>query len=347
MGADAISSRMLGNLPISEIGFGAAPLGNLYDAIPNEQAIATVDSAWAAGIRLFDTAPHYGQGLSERRLGDALREKPRDEFLLSTKAGRLLVPAGHASERHGFRSSMPFDIRYDYSYDGIMRSYEDSLQRLGLDRIDILLVHDIGEMTHGAANAAHFKTLMDSGYAALRALRDSGQVKAIGLGVNEYEICAQALQYGDYDCFLLAGRYTLLEQESLTHFLPLCQQRGVSLLIGGAFNSGILASGTRTAQIARYNYQSAPPDILARVARIEAICDDYRVTLAAAALQFPLAHSCVSSVLSGLDEPSQVQRITQLLNEAIPADFWTALKTQGLLHGDAPVPMSMPTVASA
>ncbi len=338
MGTEIISSRWLGDCPVSEIGFGAAPLGNLYHSISNEQAAATAASAWAAGIRLFDTAPHYGQGLSERRLGDALREKPRDEYLLSTKVGRLLFPAGHANERHGFRSPMPFDFRYDYSYDGIMRSYEDSLQRLGLDRIDILLVHDIGAMTHGADNTAHFKTLVDSGYVALRELRDSGQVKAIGLGVNEYEICERALQEGDYDCFLLAGRYTLLEQESLRHFLPLCQQRGVSLLIGGAYNSGILATGTRTAQTGHYNYLPAPPEILARVARIEAVCDDYQVTLAAAALQFPLAHPAVSSVIPGLNEPAQVHRTMQMLSESIPADFWAALKTQGLLPPDAPVP---------
>jgi D-threo-aldose 1-dehydrogenase len=338
MGFDTLSSRQLGKCPVTEIGFGTASLGNLYHSISSEQAAATVDSAWAAGIRLYDTAPHYGQGLSERRLGDALREKPRDEYLLSTKVGRLLAPAGHASERHGFHSPMPFDIRYDYSYDGIMRSYEDSLQRLGLDRIDILLVHDIGAMTHGAANTEYFKTLLDSGYAALHELRDSGQIKAIGLGVNEYEICEQALHYGDYDCFLLAGRYTLLEQQSLSHFLPLCEQRGASVLIGGAYNSGILATGTRTQHTGYYNYQPAPPDILAHVTRIETVCDDYQVTLAAAALQFPLAHPTVSSVIPGLDTPQQVQRTAQLLDESIPAEFWVALKTQGLMHADAPVP---------
>ncbi|MCB1688344.1 MAG: aldo/keto reductase [Halioglobus sp.] len=337
MKCSAISSRQLGNTPVSEIGFGAAPLGNLYHAISNDQAAATVESAWAAGIRLFDTAPHYGQGLSERRLGDALREKPRDDYLLSTKVGRLLVPAGHADERHGFRSPMPFDFCYDYSYDGIMRSYEDSLQRLGLDRIDILLVHDSGTGPHGADNTAHFKTLLDSGYRALHQLRDSGQVKAIGLGVNEYQICEQALHYGDYDCFLLAGRYTLLEQESLQHFLPLCLQRGTSLLIGGAYNSGILATGTRTEQVAHYNYAPAPPDILARVARIEAVCDNYGVTLAAAALQFPLAHPAVSSVIPGLNAPAQVQRTVVLLSEVIPVEFWEALMAQGLLHTDAPI----------
>ncbi len=339
MASSADSGHPPGNTPVREIGLGTAPLGNLYHAISSEQADATVASAWAAGIRLFDTAPHYGQGLSERRLGDALRDRPRDDYRLSTKAGRLLVPAGHAGERHGFRSPMPFDFRYDYSYDGIMRSYEDSLQRLGLDRIDILLVHDIGTMTHGENNSAHFQSLLDGGYAALRELRDSGQVKAIGLGVNEYEVCEQALRYGDYDCFLLAGRFTLLEQACLRHFLPLCQRRGVSLLIGGVYNSGILATGTRTAQAACYNYAPAPPDILARVARIEAVCEDYGVTLAAAALQFPLAHPSVSSVIPGLHSPAQVDQTLQLLHESIPADFWRTLKAQGLLQSDAPVPV--------
>lgn len=342
MHLDTVSTRPLGKCPIGAIGLGTAPLGNLYEAVSNTQAAATLDSAWAAGIRLFDTAPHYGQGLSERRVGDALRDKPRDHYLLSTKAGRLLVPAGHASERHGFRSPMPFDIRYDYSYDGILRSYEDSLQRLGLDRIDILLVHDIGTLTHGSANTQHFNTLVDSGYRALRELRDSGQVKAIGLGVNETAICEQALQYGDWDCFLLAGRYTLLEQASLQHFLPLCEQRGARVLIGGVYNSGILATGTRTAQPGFYNYAPAPEDIVARVARIESVCDTHGVTLAAAAVQFPLAHPAVSSVVAGLNTSQQVQHTAQLLSEAIPAEFWAALKAQGLLHPNAPVPAQLP-----
>ncbi|CAA0080494.1 Pyridoxal 4-dehydrogenase [Halioglobus japonicus] len=339
MDLSVLFKRQPGSTSAREIGFGAAPLGNLYQAVSDEQAVSTIESAWAAGIRLFDTAPHYGQGLSERRLGDALREKPREDYLLSTKVGRLLIPAGPATERHGFRSPMPFDFRYDYSYDGIMRSYEDSLQRLGLDQIDILLVHDIGTMTHGADNKHHFETLLDSGYTALRELRDNGQIKAIGLGVNEYEICEQALQYGDYDCFLLAGRYSLLEQESLQHFLPLCQRRGTRLLIGGAYNSGILATGTRTAQTAYYNYQSAPPDILARVAQMECVCDEYGVTLAAAALQFPLAHPVVGCVIPGLNTPAQVQHTSRLLDESIPTEFWVALKTQGLLQPDAPTPL--------
>jgi len=347
MHLDTVSPHAPGAGRLDRIGFGAASLGNLYQAMPDEQAAATLDSAWNAGIRLFDTAPHYGQGLSERRVGDALRDKPRDQYLLSTKAGRLLVPAGHARERHGFHSPMPFDIRYDYSYDGILRSHEDSLQRLGLDRIDILLVHDIGALTHGEANAAHFSALVDSGYRALRELRDSGQVKAIGLGVNEVDACAQALHYGDYDCFLLAGRYTLLEQESLQHFLPLCQRRGTRLLIGGAYNSGILATGTRTTQAVYYNYVPAPDEIVARVARIESVCDRYAVTLAAAALQFPLAHPAVSRVIAGLATPAQVQHTTRLLGECIPAEFWSELKAQGLLHPDAPVPEPLPEGATA
>lgn len=213
--SNTFPTRQLGKTPcrVSEIGFGAASLGNLYQAISPEQAQATAEAAWAAGIRLFDTAPHYGQGLSERRLGDVLRNKPPRDYVLSTKVGRLLKPAGYAEHRHGFCSPMPFDIHYDYSYDGIMRSFEDSQQRLGLDRIDIALVHDIGRLTHGEQHEHHFKMLAESGYKALDSLRHDGLVQAIGLGVNEYEVCEQVLEHGDYDCFLLAGRYTLLEQQ--------------------------------------------------------------------------------------------------------------------------------------
>lgn len=326
---------------VSQVGFGAAAIGNLYNAISTEQACLAIDAAWDAGIRLFDTAPHYGQGLSERRLGDVLRDKPRDDFVLSTKVGRLLVPAGHAEERHGYRSPMPFDIAYDYSYDGIMRSFEDSLQRLGLDSIDVLLVHDIGQLTHGDAHQVHFKTLVESGYRALSELRDAKLVKAIGLGVNEYEVCEQALKYNDYDCFLLAGCYTLLEQSTLEHFLPLCQQRGIGLLMGGVYNSGILATGTQADAVPYYDYQPAPSNIVSRVQRIEAVCEYHQVTLAAAALQFSAAHPAVSSVVPGVSTPVQVQGLMGLMDEKIPAGFWQSLKDQKLIRNDAPVPEAL------
>jgi len=311
------------------LGLGCASLGNLYRAIGDDAARSTVDAAWRAGMRTFDTAPYYGLGLSERRLGDALRERPRSEYCLSTKVGRLLDPDTRpelAPERHGFVTPMPFKVRYDYSYDGIMRSWEASLQRLGLARVDM----------HGADNARHFADLADSGYRALDELRRGGDIAAIGLGVNEWEVCAQAMTIGQFDCFLLAGRYTLLEQEPLHEFLPQCQRHGASIILGGAYNSGILATGARRGGAIHYNYEPAPPAIVERVARIEAVCDAHGVTLAAAALQFPLAHPVIASVIPGLGSAARVEQTVALWREAIPAAFWQQLKDEGLLDPDAP-----------
>ena len=324
-------------LEVTELGFGAASLGNLYHEVTDEDAAATTDAAIAAGLCYFDTAPHYGQGLSERRVGDALRPL-RGDYSLSTKVGRLLEPATYAGHRHGFVSPMPFDIRYDYTYDGVMRSYEDSLQRLGLERIDILYVHDIGVVTHGEANATHFRDLETGGYKALDELRFAGLVGAVGLGVNEWQVCETALDHGDYDCFLLAGRYTLLEQEALNSFIPKCLKRGATLIIGGVYNSGILATGTQHDGTLWYNYEQAPDDIVDRVQKIEAVCDTHGVTLAAAALQFPLAHSVVSSVIPGLGNPQRIAQTLDLYRENIPTEFWSDLRAAELIRGDAPTP---------
>jgi D-threo-aldose 1-dehydrogenase len=334
-----MSDPCIDKLP--KLGLGCASLGNLYRAIDHDQAFATVNAAWDAQIRYYDTAPYYGLGLSERRLGDALRGRPRADYLLSTKVGRLLDP-DTASElpevRHGFVTRMPFKVRYDYSYDGIMRSHEASVQRLGLARIDILLVHDIGVATHGEANAIHFAALADSGYRALDELRRAGDISAIGLGVNEWQVCAEAMAIGQWDCFLLAGRYTLLEQEPLHGFLPKCHVHGAKIILGGAYNSGILATGTRKGGVMNYNYEPAPAVIVERVARIEAVCDQYGVTLAAAALQFPLAHPVVQSVIPGIGDPRRVHQTQRLMEQFIPPAFWAQLVSDGLLDADAPVP---------
>ena len=260
------------------------------------------------------------------------------DYVLSTKVGRLLKPAAYAKERHGFVSPMPFDIHYDYSYDGIMRSFEDSLQRLGLDRIDILLMHDIGADTHGSANDKLFPVAMTSGYKAMNELRSQGLVKAIGLGVNEHQVCEQALNYGEWDCFLLAGRYTLLEQSSLRTFLPKCEQRNCSIILGGPYNSGILATGTKGSDTPYYNYIPATENIIDRVSKIEKICADYDVALAAAALQFPLAHPCVASVIPGLGSQSRIDSTINLFTVKIPTDFWRELIDQGILDSNVPVP---------
>lgn len=334
-----------GNGPIrlGPLGLGCAPLGNLYRAISDQAARQTVDAAWDVGMRLFDTAPYYGLGLSERRLGDALRERPRDSFVVSTKVGRLLVPDADADPdqaltRHGFATPMPFRVVYDYSYDGVMRSFEASLHRLGLGRIDILLVHDLGVATHGTDNARHFSDFADGGYRALDELRGSGDIGAIGLGANETPVMDAAMGVGNFDYFLLAGRYTLLEQEPLTGFLARCEMHGAAIILGGVYNSGILASGTRSGGTAYYNYAPAPPAILARVAQIETVCENHRVPLPAVALRFALAHPAVAAVIPGLGDPGMVDATRALLDTPIPVALWHALKSEGLIARDAPVP---------
>lgn len=337
-----LQQRRIGSteLAIDTLGFGCASLGNLYHAVSDQEASDILTTAWDNGFRYFDTAPHYGQGLSERRVGDALRSPTNNHYMLSTKVGRLLKPAGYAAKRHGFVSPMPFDIEYDYSYDGVMRSFEDSLQRLGLDRIDILFMHDIGPDTHGDDDERLFPIAMDGGYRAMDELRQSGRVSAIGLGVNEYEVCERAMEHGDWDCFLLAGRYTLLEQKALDTFLPKCIDRNCSIIIGGAYNSGILATGVGGKGPWNYNYVPAPDDVVRKVAAIEGLCAEFGIPLAAAALQFPLAHPAVASVIPGIGNVRRIDQALNLFATDIPDEFWSALLERKLIRDDAPTPAS-------
>ncbi len=327
-------------LAVDVLGMGCASLGNLYRPVSDAAAAAVLGAARLHGFRYFDTAPHYGQGLSERRVGDALRQDPDRGHVLSTKVGRLLTPAGYASERHGFVSPMPFDIVYDYSYDGVMRSYEHSLQRLGLDRIDILFMHDIGAYTHGEANRRLFPIAMSGGYRALDELRSGGQVRAIGIGANEFEVCAAALDHGDWDCFLLASRYTLLEQPAIGTFLPACEQRGCSVIVGAPYNSGILATGVRAGGPAYYDYGPAPEAIVRKVAALEDVCGEFGIPLAAAALQFPLTHPAVASVIPGLGSEHRIRQTIDLFHTEIPGSFWQTLKDRSMLDAGVPTPAS-------
>jgi D-threo-aldose 1-dehydrogenase len=278
--------------------------------------------------------------MSEHRIGGAMREVPRDSWVLSTKIGRVLHPAKEPDRLDGgnFVKVAPFEPRFDYSYDGVMRSVEDSLQRLATNRIDILLIHDCDVWTHGTEEAyrARFKEVMDSGYRALAELRAAGAVKAIGVGVNEVEVCLDFSRAGDFDCFLLAGRYTLLEQGALDELLPWCAQSNVSLIIGGPYNSGILATGA--VEGATYNYKPAPPEIMDKVGRIEAVCARHNVPLASAALQFPLGHRQVASMIPGARSVAEVRQNVQTFGAPIPADLWAELKHEGLLRADAPTP---------
>jgi D-threo-aldose 1-dehydrogenase len=334
---EAIARRRLGwsKLTLTTIGLGGAPLGNLFQPVAEADAAATVDAAWAAGLRYFDTAPLYGHGLGERRMGAALKERPRSEFTLSSKVGRLLVPDA-AADGGTYVSVPPFRPVFDYSHDGALRSVEASLERLGLERIDLLLIHDIDGFTHGPdEQPRRYREAMAGAYRALEGLRRAGTVGAIGLGVNDWRVCERAVEDGDFDAFLVAGRYTLLEQEPLDTFLPLCLRRGIGVIAAGVFNSGILATGPVSA--AMYNYHPAPPEILDRARRIERICLAHRVTLAAAALRFPLLHPAITSVVLGMRRASEVAHNQALLGQAIPDALWRDLKTAGLLHPQAPV----------
>jgi D-threo-aldose 1-dehydrogenase len=335
----AFTSRTAKQLDFTTLGFGTAPLGNLYRPIDNAQALATLQQAWSLGIRYFDTAPLYGLGIGETRLGSFLREQPRDEYIVSTKIGRLLEPCAHdAREGIGKFFDVPSRrVVYDYSYDGVMRSLSISLERLGLDRVDILLCHDIDIFTHGSAEASAGRTkeFLDGGLRALTDLRSQGVVSAIGIGVNEWQVSETVARNSDVDLFLLAGRYTLLEQESLESFLPLCQSKGMGVIVGGPFNSGVLATGPK--QGAFYNYDPAPPHVLQRVAAIEKACTAHGVALRDAALQFPLLHPAVVCVLPGGISQAEVRQNAKSLARPIPNTLWRQLVADGLLRADAPV----------
>lgn len=328
-----------GGLSFTELGFGTAPLGNLYKAISDEDARATLDAAWAGGVRYFDTAPLYGLGLSETRLNPFLRGKPRDKYVLSTKVGRLIQ---HCAPEHRAGVGKWFDVpqrreQFDYSYDGIMRSFEHSFSRLGVDQIDILYVHDLCIFSHGSkeASEARMEEFFGArGYEAMISLRDQGLVKAIGGGTNEWQICQTLAERGDFDLFLMAGRYTLLEQTALDSFLPLCLERGIGVISGGAYNSGILATGATPGSF--YNYDPAPQHIKDRVNAIEAVCKDHGVRLIDAAFQFPLLHPAHVTVIPGGQGVSEMAGNLQASQARIPADLWRDLKAQGLLDERAP-----------
>lgn len=328
------------DLKVTRLGFGCVPIANLYSIVSDEDATATVRAAYNSGIRLFDTAPQYGHGLAEHRLGDALRWHDRETLLISSKVGRLLRPV-HPSKADGkqFKQILPYLYDFDYSYEAVMRSVEDSLNRLGMHRIDILLVHDIDEWSHGDGWPEVLDGFMASGYRALRKLRDEGVVSAIGGGMNFVESCRQMAMRGDFDCFLLAGRYTLLEQGALDEFLPLCEKRDISLLVGGPYNSGILVTGS--AANPHYNYVPAQNDIIERVKRIEAVCANHGVPLPAAALQFPLAHPNVASVVPGARSVNEIGANRQWFEYEIPGDFWLELRAEGLLAIEAPIPTAV------
>ena len=328
-----------GGVTLTELGMGTAPLANLYRAISDDDAHAVLERAWEAGVRYYDTAPLYGLGLSETRLNRFLREKPRDDYVLSSKVGRLLracAPEARAGVGKWFGVPARQEI-YDYSYDGVMRSVEASLERLGVNRIDMLFAHDIDVPNQGnRANVnAKVDQLMAGGYHALEQLRNEGTIAAFGAGVNEWEVCQQLTERGDYDIFLLAGRYTLLEQDALNSFLPMAEARGIGIVIGGPYNSGILATGPRPG--AYYNYDPAPQYIMERVGRIQAVCNAHDVRLVDAAFQFPLRHPCTISVIPGGQGLGEMESNIAAAQAEIPDALWAELKHEGLMRAEAPV----------
>ena len=330
----SLEKRPLGrtSLELTVLGLGCATLGGHRVPVTRDEAEAIVRAAWASGVRYVDCAPFYGYGQAERCVGDALRDMPRDEWVLSTKVGRLLRTRPETPAIEPYRHPLPFSTAFDYSYDGVMRAFEDSLQRLGLARIDILYAHDIGAAQHRQAHPEIMRTFRDSGYRALEELRHCGAVRAIGIGVNEREVLLEAMDWGDWDAFLLASRYTLLEQDPLDDLLPKCEQSGISIVVGAVHNTGILAGRDS------WNYRPAPPEVGARVDAIQAACDRHKVPLIAAALQFPLAHPAVAAVLPGPRNIAEMKENSELLRYPIPSALWADLRDAKLIHPDAPTP---------
>jgi len=335
-----LKTRKLGraNVSVTELGLGTAPLGELFERVSDDEAHRLIEAAWDGGVRYFDTSPWYGRGLAEHTLGRAVFRKARGDFVISTKIGRVLRrPFGPNAIKDQWLGGLPFQTVFDYSYDGVMRSFEDSLQRLGINRVDVLLIHDLDPWDHspGALNA-YFTQLKTSGWRALGELREAGVIGGIGAGFNSLGSIPRFLDLFDMDFFLLAMRYTLLEQEVLDSEFPLCAERGVGIVVGGGYNSGILATGAVPG--AMYNYAPAAPAILERVKRIEAVCARHHVPLPAAALQFPLGHPIVASIIPGAISRAQVEKNVAAFPHPIPADFWAELKHEKLIRADAPTP---------
>ena len=323
----------------TRLGLGAASIGGLFEAVSDADAVATVDHAWDIGLRLFDVAPLYGYGNAERRMGIALRGRPRNEYVLSTKVGRLVRPtaeivAGADIDRQRFGDrddafyvrTEPVRMVFDYSGDGTRRSIEESLERLGLDRIDIALIHDPDD---------HWQAAIDEAYPALHRLRAEGVIRAIGAGMNQSAMLARFAREGDFDVFLVAGRYTLLDQEALGELLPLCVERGIGVLVGGVMNSGVLADPRPGS---RFNYTPAPVDVVDLAGRLAEVCERHAVPLRAAAIQFPLAHPAVRSLVAGVRRIDHLDEYPALMRRPIPPDLWAELRAEGLIAAEAPVP---------
>ena len=337
----AFSTRNGRELKFSAIGLGTVPIGEVYELIDETTAIATVEQACESGVRLFDTSPHYGNGIAESRLGAGLRRAPRSDIIVSTKIGRVMDPFARPAPRNpdvfspGFVGGYAHAPRFDYSYDGTMRSVEQSLLRMGLSEIDILLIHDCDVWTHGTEAGRRFKEAMEGAYRALDKLRSEKTVGAIGFGINEADTCVRFARAGDFDVAMMAGRYSLLIQNGLAEFLPLALEKKMGVMLAGVFNSGILATGAIPG--AKFEYAPAPPEIMERVRRIEAICATHGTSIRRAALHFAMAHPAVVSVVLGAARPAEVAANAADAEQAVPAGLWTDLKLAGLLDPSVPI----------
>ena len=332
------------------LGLGGAPLGNLFVALADSAAEALLGAALRGGCRTFDTAPHYGNGLSEHRFGRALRGVPRDSFVVSTKVGRLLLPCiGAPRDQNGYVNVLPFVQRWDYSAAGVRRSVEDSLQRLGLARLDVVYIHDCDAAVHGTNYFQVLHQVVHEALPELQRMKREGLLGHVGLGVNDVQVCPDVLQRSELDCLMLAGRYSLIDHSALPQLLPLCVQRGVRIALGGVFNSGILATGVRAVRdphSIRFNYAAAPQAWIARVAAVEAVCDEFAVPLRAAAMQFPLAHPAVEIVMAGPQTVAHWEDAVAMISHPIADAFWAELRERGLLPDTAPTPSRLTASAA-
>ena len=328
---DPLDTAEIGStgLRVSRVGLGGAPLAGLYTDVGTSAAVETILLTHELGVRYFDTAPLYGSGRSESCFGEALSQIPRHQFVLSTKVGHVLEPVDEPPDSEHFANLPSLELVFDFSRDGVMRSVEESLQRLNLDSVDMLLIHDPDD---------HYEQALDQAVPTLADLRSQGVVKAIGAGMNQWDMEARFAREADFDCFLLAGRYTLLDQTGLEELLPLCEQKGISIILGGPYNSGILASDL--AGDATFNYLPAPQEILEKARRIKAVCDTHDVPLKAAALQFGLAHPAVAATIPGARSVSEVKENLKMASHPIPLALWKELRGEGLIHENAPIPDS-------
>ena len=318
------------SLWVTRLGLGGAPLGGLFEDVSDDAAISTVRRGFELGINFFDTAPLYGHGKSEVRVGKVLAEAPKNSWVLATKVGRVLVPVDHHHlQQDEYKNPALFNPVFDFSYDGVMRSFDASLKRLGVDHIDILHIHDPDD---------HYEQAIDGAYHALDQLRRDGRIKAVGVGINQAELLMQFARDGNFDCFLLAGRYTLIDHTGLKELLPLCVKKHISIIIGGPYNSGVLATGAQPG--AKFNYADAKPEILEKVRKVQQVCDRHKVPMKAAALQFPLAHPAVAAVIPGARSVAELEENFQLIRHSIPADFWAELRSEKLIPENAPTPAS-------